>query len=165
MAMSAALCQAFNDQIALEFSAAYAYLAMAAYLEDSNLDGIAQWMEVQHEEEIEHAHKFFHFVLERGERPHLAALPEPDQGFSSVEEVFAKALEHEQKVTAAINHLYEMASAEKDYASLPLLQWFVTEQVEEESNVSRVLERVKLAAAHPAALLVLDRELGARKGD
>jgi ferritin len=165
MAMSAALRQAFNDQIALEFSAAYSYLAMAAYLEDGNLEGFAHWMTVQHEEEIEHAHKFFHFLLERGERPHLAALPEPGQSFASVEEVFAKALEHEQRVSAAINHLYEMASAEKDYASLPLLQWFVTEQIEEESNVGRVLERVKLASSHPAALLVLDRELGARRGD
>jgi len=165
MAMSAALRQAFNDQIALEFSAAYAYLAMAAYLEHSNLDGFSRWMQVQHEEEIEHAHKFFHFLLERGERPHLAALPEPGQAFASVEEVFVAALAHEQKVTAAINAIYEKASAEKDYASLPFLQWFVTEQVEEESNVGRVLERVRLAGAHPAALLVLDRELGARQGD
>ncbi len=79
--------------------------------------------------------------------------------------MFVAALAHEQKVTAAINALYEKASAEKDYASLPFLQWFVTEQVEEESNVGRVLERVRLAGAHPAALLVLDRELGARQGD
>jgi len=164
MPMSAALRQAFNDQIALEFSAAYAYLAMAAYLEDANLDGFSHWMEAQHEEEIEHAHKFFHFVLERGERPHLATLPEPGQSFASVEEVFVKALEHEQKVTATINRLYEMASAEKDYAPLLLLQWFATEQVEEESNIGRVLERIRLAWAHPAALLVLDRELGARQG-
>ncbi len=100
MAMSAALRQAFNDQIALEFSAAYAYLAMAAYLEDANLDGFSRWMQVQHAEEIEHAHKFFHFLLERGERPHLAALPEPGQSFASVEEVFVAALAHEQKVTS-----------------------------------------------------------------
>jgi ferritin len=165
MAMSAALRQAFNDQIALEFSAAYAYLAMAAYLGDANLDGFAHWMRIQSEEETEHADKFFHFVLERGERPHLAALPEPGQKFGSVEEVFAKALEHEQKVTAAINRLYEMASAEKDYASLPLLQWFVAEQVEEEANVTRILERLKLTSGQAAGLLVLDRELGARKAD
>ena len=145
MAMSAALRQAFNDQIALEFSAAYAYLAMAAYLEDANLDGFSHWMEVQHGEEIEHARKFFHFVLERGERPHLAALPEPGQSFASVEEVFVKALEHEQKVTAAINSLYEVASAEKDYASLPLLQWFVTEQVEEVSTMETMLLVVQRA--------------------
>jgi len=80
-------------------------------------------------------------------------------------QVFAKALEHEKKVSAAINRLYEMAAADKDYASLPLLQWFITEQVEEEANVGRVLERVRLGGGHPSALLVLDRELGARKGD
>jgi ferritin len=165
MAMSAALRKAFDDQIALEFSAAYAYLAMAAHLKDAHLDGFAHWMQVQHQEEIEHAHKFFHFVLERGEKPHLAALGEPGQSFASIEEVFAKALEHEQRVTAAISRLYEMASAEKDYACLPMLQWFATEQVEEESSVERVLERVRMASAHPAALLVLDAELGARKGD
>jgi ferritin len=163
MAMSAALRQAFNDQIALEFSAAFAYLAMAAHFEDANLDGFAHWMKVQYGEETEHAEKFFHFVLARGERPHLAALPEPGQKFSSVEEVFAKALEHEQMVTAAINRIYEMASAEKDYASLPLLQWFVTEQVEEEANVTRILERLKLVSGHAAGLLVLDRELAARQ--
>ncbi len=163
MAMSAALRQAFNDQIAFEFSAAFAYLAMAAYLEDANLDGCAHWMKVQYQEETEHAEKFFHFMLERGERPHLAALPEPGQKFASVEEAFAKALEHEQKVTAAINRLYEMASAEKDFASLPLLQWFVSEQIEEEANVTRILARLKLIAGHAAGLLVLDHQLGERK--
>ena len=165
MPMSAALRQAYNDQIALEFASSFAYLAMAAYLEDANLDGMAHWMKVQYQEETEHAHKFFSFLLDRGERPHLAALPEPGADFASVEAVFAKALEHEQKVTAAINHLYGLASADKDYASLPLLQWFVTEQVEEEANVTRILERLKMTAGHAAALLVLDRELGARKGD
>jgi ferritin len=165
MAISPALRQAFDDQIALEFSAAYAYLAMAAYFDHANFTGFAHWMKVQHEEEIEHAHKFFEFVLDRGERPHLEAIAEPPQGFSSVEEAVAAALAHEQKVSAAIGRLYELASKEKDFSSLPLLQWFLNEQIEEEATVGRILERVRLAAGEPAALLVLDGELAARKGD
>ena len=162
MAMSKELQQGFNDQIALEFSAAYAYLAMAAYFDARDLPGMAHWMVRQHEEEIEHAHKFFQFMLDRGADVHLGPIAEPAQEFDSVIAVFAAALANEEKVTAAIHSLYRAAEAEGDYAGLPLLSWFINEQLEEEASVSTILSRVRLAGDNPAALFVVDAELGNR---
>jgi ferritin len=162
MAMSEQLRDAFNEQIALEFSAAYTYLAMAAYFEEQNLTGMAHWMAMQHEEELVHARKFFQFMLDRDAGVHLGAIPEPKQDYGSPVEAFAAALAHEQKVSAAIHALYRTADAEGDYASMPLLSWFIDEQLEEEASVGRILDRVKLAGDNPAALLVLDREMEAR---
>ncbi len=162
MSMSPKLTEAFNTQIAAEFSAAYKYLAMAAYFDSLDLSGFAHWMEVQHEEEIAHARKFFAFVQERGAEVHLGAIPEPPQSFASPAEAFAAALENERAVTRMIHDLYGLAQAENDYGCIPLLQWFVEEQNEEEASVSRILARVKMASENPAALLVLDRELGER---
>lgn len=162
MAMSHKLRDAFNEQIALEFSAAYTYLAMAAYFDQQNLTGFCNWMTRQHEEELEHAHKFFEHMLDRDAGVHLAAIPEPHQDYGSPVQAFEAALEHERKVTAAIHALYAMATAEEDYASTPLLSWFIDEQLEEEATVSRILERVKLAGDDPAALLMLDGELAGR---
>ncbi len=162
MAMSPKLTDAFNQQIAAEFSAAYKYLAMAAYFDGLDLTGFANWMRVQHEEELEHAYKFFDFVLDRGADIHLATIPEPFESFESPEHAFATALENEQAVTRLIHDLYTMARDENDLACIPLLQWFVDEQNEEEASVSRILQRVRMAADNPAALLVLDRELGER---
>ena len=162
MGMSKELQRGYNEQITLEFFAAYAYLAMAAYFEARDLSGMAHWMKAQHEEEIEHAHKFFQFMLDRGADVHLGAIPEPEQEFDSPAEVFATALAHEERVTAAIHQLYKAAEAEGDYACMPLLSWFIDEQLEEEASVGTVLNRVRLAGDNPAALLMLDAELGTR---
>ena len=162
MPMTPTLTAAFNRQIAAEFAAAYKYLAMAAYFDGLDLSGFAHWMEVQHEEEIVHARKFFDFVLERGAEVELAEIPAPPQSFSSPEDAFAAALASEESVTAMIHDLYRLAQEEDDYSSIPLLAWFVEEQNEEEASVSRILQRVRMAADNPAALLVLDRELGER---
>jgi ferritin len=159
MAMSEQLRDAFNEQIALEFSAAYTYLAMAAYFEEENLTGMAHWMTMQHEEELVHARKFFQFMLDRDAGVHLGAIAEPKQDYGSAVEAFEAALAHERKVSAAIHQLYRMADEESDYASMPLLSWFIDEQLEEEASVGRILDRVKLAGDNPAALLVLDREM------
>lgn len=165
MPMSETLAAAFNRQIAAEFSAAYKYLAMAAFFDGLDLSGFAHWMEIQHEEEIAHARKFFDFVLERGVEVQLAEIPAPPQSFASPEEAFAAALQSEKGVTGMIHDLYRLAQDEGDYACMPLLQWFVEEQNEEEASVSRILQRVRMAADNPAALLVLDRELGERASE
>jgi ferritin len=165
MAMSDKLRDLFNEQITLEFSAAYTYLAMAAYFDERDLTGFANWMTRQHEEEIVHARKFFDFMLDRGAGVHLGAIPEPHQGYGSAVEAFEAALAHEQKVSKAIHALYAAAVEEGDYTCMPLLSWFIDEQVEEEASVGRVLERVRLAADNPAALLMLDGELAARGGE
>ncbi len=154
---------AMNEQIKNEFYSAYQYLSMAAYCESVNLPGFAHWMRAQSREETEHALKFFDFILDRGGRVVLQAMEQPVVEFGSPLEVFERALEHERKVTAMINDLYGLAVRENDYASQTFLQWFVTEQVEEEKNAGDVVETLKMIGDKSEALFLLDRELGQRE--
>ena len=154
---------AMNEQIKNEFFSAYQYLSMAAYCESENLPGFAHWMRMQAREETEHAMKFYNFVLDRNGRVVLRGIEEPVVDFGSPLEVFEQALEHEQKVTAMINDLYGLAAAENDYASQTFLQWFVTEQVEEEKNAGDVVDTLKMVGDKSEALFLLDRELGQRQ--
>ena len=157
--------EAMNEQIKNELFSAYQYLSMAAYCESENLPGFAQWMRAQSREETEHAMKFYDFILDRGGRVLLQALDQPVADFGSPLEVFEQALEHEQRVTAMINDLYGLAVKENDYASQTFLQWFVTEQVEEEKNAGDVVETLKMVGDSREALFLLDRELGLRRED
>jgi ferritin len=154
MAMNPDLEKAFNDQITLEFSSEYVYLQMAAYFDRRDLPGFAQWMRLQADEEHTHGMKFFDFLLDRGNTVTLGAVEAPKSDFHTAVEVFEASLAHEQKVTAAIHELYRRCSEAEEYQALPLLHWFIDEQVEEESSVSQIVER--------AAMLFLDRELGER---
>jgi ferritin len=160
--MSSDLQDAYNDQITLEFASSYAYLQMAAFLDDANLPGFANWMRQQAEEERVHAMKFFDFVLDRGNQVELRSIPAPSGDYTSPLSAFEASLAHEQKVTRAIHDLYGQATEEKDYESLPLLHWFIDEQVEEEATVSELIEQIAMAGNNGAALLLLDRELGTR---
>jgi ferritin len=162
MPMSDGLRKAFNDQIGLEFGAAYTYLGMAAYFDERNLIGFSNWMIRQYEEELLHARRFFDYMLDRDADIELPAIPAPRRDYASAADVFEASLENERKVTAAIHSLYRTASEEGDYSSVPLLQWFIDEQVEEEATVSRILDRVRMAGDDPGALLLLDAELGGR---
>jgi ferritin len=161
----AAIQDAMNEQMKNEFYAAYQYLSMAAYCESENLPGFAHWMRTQAREETEHAMKFYDFILDRNGRVVLQAIEGPVVEFGSPLEVFERALEHEQKVTAMINDLYGLAVKENDYASQTFLQWFVTEQVEEEKNTGDVVETLKMIGDKSEALFLLDRELARREGD
>jgi ferritin len=163
--LSKAVQDAMNEQIKNELFSAYQYLSMAAYCESENLPGFARWMRAQAREELQHAMKFYDFVLERNGRVALQAVDAPLGEFGSPLEVFEKALEHEQKVTAMINDLYGLAAGENDYASQTFLQWFVTEQVEEEKNAGDVVETLKMVGDSREALFLLDRELGLRRED
>ncbi len=160
--MKPELTAAFNEQITREFSAAYQYLAMAAWLEANSYPGMAAWMRLQSQEEWDHAMRFYQFVLDRDEVVELGAIPAPDAEFGSPLEVFRRSLASEQAVTASINDLYALATEQRDFASLPLLDWFVNEQVEEEATVSQIIDDIQRAGAEGHALLMLDRELGAR---
>ena len=153
---------AMNEQIKNELYSAYQYLSMAAYCESVNLPGFARWMRIQAREETEHAMKFYDFILDRNGRVVLQAIEGPVVDFGSPLEVFEQALEHEQRVTAMINDLYALAVKENDYASQTFLQWFVTEQVEEEKNARDVVETLKMVGDRSEALFLLDRELGRR---
>ena len=155
--------EAMNEQIKNELFSAYQYLSMAAYCESENLPGFAQWMRAQSREETGHAMKFYDFILERNGRVVLRAIDGPVVEFGSPLEVFEQALEHEKKVTAMINDLYGLAVRENDYASQTFLQWFVTEQVEEEKNAGDVVETLKMVGDKSEALFLLDRELGQRR--
>jgi ferritin len=163
MAISKSLEAAYNDQINLELASSYAYLQMAAFLEEENLPGMSAWMRLQAEEERVHAMKFFDFVLEREGHVELAAIAAPGLSLSTALSAFEASLAHEQKVTAAINDLYALATDERDFASYPLLNWFVEEQIEEEANVSLIVEQLRMIGEDRTALLMLDRELGARQ--
>lgn len=153
---------ALNEQINLELSSAYTYLAMAAYCESINLPGTAHWLQVQAKEELEHAMKIYEHVNDRGGRVVLKAIPEPVQDYASPVAVFEAVLAHEQKVTESIHKLYALAVAEQDYASLPLLHWFIEEQVEEEKSADEVLQKFRMAGESKSALLFLDSKLGKR---
>jgi ferritin len=156
--------QALNKQITYEFSASHAYVAMSAYFESLNLGGFAHWFRVQSEEEREHALRIFDYVIDRGGRAALGALNEPQGEFGSPLAAMEYALQHERNVTAAINDIYALAVREGDYATQSMLTWFVDEQVEEEKSADEVIQRLKLVGDDGAGLLLIDRELAARKG-
>lgn len=164
MKMPDELASAFNDQITMEMASSVAYLQMSAHFEGENLTGMASWMRMQAEEEKEHAHRFMDFVLARGNRVALGSIDAPESAFQSAEHVFDTALQQEQAVTKAIHDIYRLASDKGDLASYPFLQEFIEEQNEEEATVETILERVRLAGGESSAMLLLDRELGARGG-
>jgi ferritin len=160
--ISPTIQNAINDQIKHEFFSSYLYLSMSAYFETQSLPGFASWMRMQSQEEHEHAMKFFDFLNDRGGSVELQALDQPAGEFQSPLDVFEQALAHERKVTSLIHRLYELALKENDYATQALLQWFVTEQVEEEKNAGQIVEQLKMTGGEPSALLLLDRELAGR---
>lgn len=158
------LQEAINRQINLEFSSAYTYLSMAAHFESVDLLGFAKWMRHQSKEEQEHAMRFYKYVHERNGRVALLPIEQPPVEFTTPTEIFRTALAHEQKVTKAIHDLYDLAKQENDYPTQVMLQWFIDEQVEEESNVERVIAQLAMVGEDRAALFLLDRELGGRSG-
>ncbi len=153
---------AINDQVKHEFYSAHLYLAMSSYFENSNLPGMAKWMRVQSQEEVTHAFKFFDYVINRGARALVSAIDQPPADFESPLDVFQKAYEHERKVTGLINNLYALALKENDYPTQVLLQWFITEQVEEEKNASLIVEQLKRIGPSGGGLVHFDRQLGKR---
>jgi ferritin len=154
--------KAINDQIKQEIYSAYLYLSMSAYCESVNLSGLAHWMRIQFDEEMAHALRLFDFLINRGGRVTLQAIEKPPADFASPLEIFQQALEHEKNVTAMIEKLYETAAKENDYATQVELQWFISEQVEEEKSAGAIVEQLKLVGKDNAAMLMLDRQLASR---
>lgn len=138
---------------------------MSAYFEARNLPGFANWLRVQFQEESGHALKFYDYLLERGGVVQLGQIDQPPVEWEGNLEAFKAVLAHEQKVTALINGLYEIALKEKDYASQVMLQWFINEQVEEEKNASDIIEQLLMIDARGTAVLMLDRQLAKREED
>jgi ferritin len=160
--LSSRIQDAFNRHVNAELYSAYLYLSMSAYFDSQNLAGMANWMRIQAQEELGHAGKFFDFINERDGRVLLTQIEAPRTEWSSPLDAFEDAFAHEQKVTGLINDLVDLSLGEKDHASNTFLQWFVTEQVEEESAAKTIVDKLKLIGDNPVALYMLDGELGQR---
>jgi ferritin len=160
--MDKAVQDALNQQIGKEFYAAYLYLAMSAHFELGSLLGFAKWMRHQAEEELGHAMRLFDYMNRRSAAVVLEAVDAPPKDFGRPLEAFETALAHERKVTELIHHLYDLAVEKHDHATQLELQWFVTEQVEEEDSIGTIVDQLRMAGDNQAALLILDRDLAAR---
>ena len=147
----------------MEFSAFYSYLSMAAYFESHHMSGFSGWYKVQSNEEFKHAMKLYEYIISRGEKVILMAIEAPQTEGKSLLSVFEAAYEQELKVSAQINELVDLAKRENDHATEIMLQWFVTEQVEEENTANSNVERFKFIKDTTEGIDALDREFGARK--
>lgn len=154
--------KALNDQINAEFYSAYLYLAMAAHFEDQGLQGLANWMHIQYQEESTHAMKFYRYVVDRGGRVTLEAVGKPEATWASPLAAFEAVLAHERHVTGLINKLADLSTELKDYATRTMLDWFITEQVEEEATAETIINKLRLLGETGPGLFMLDQELGQR---
>ena len=152
----------FNKQINAELFSSYLYVSMAAFFESQNLKGMARWMRLQAQEENMHAMKFFDFINERGGKVILTRIDAPKVEWSSPLEVFKDTCDHERKVTSLINGLVDLSVRERDHAANAFLQWFVSEQVEEEASAQEIRDKLALAGDNGAVLFMIDQELGQR---
>lgn len=154
--------KALNSQFNAELYSGYLYLSMSSWFSSINLDGFANWMRIQAQEELMHAMKFYDYLIERGGKVILAAIEGPPVKWDSPLAVFEYTYKHEQKVTGLINGLVDLAIAEKDHATNTFLQWFVAEQVEEESSADEIVQKLKLVGDQGSGLLLLDQQMGQR---
>jgi ferritin len=160
--LSEKMNQALNDQVKWEMFSSYLYLSMSAYFADKGMGGFAKWMRAQAQEELFHATKFYDYINERGGRVILQPIDAPQNEWAGTIDVFEETLKHEQSVTSLINNLVNLAIDERDHATNIFLQWFVSEQVEEEDTVNDVLGQLKMIGGEGQGMLMLDRELGQR---
>ena len=160
--LSKKMVASFNEQINKEIYSAYLYLSMAAYVSSLGLNGFANWFTVQVQEEMIHAKKFYDYLIQQGGRVVLKAIDEPPKDFASPADLFEKTLEHEKKVTKRINVLVNQAKKENDHETDTFLQWFLTEQVEEEASPAEILQRLKIVGKDGNGLLTIDSQLATR---
>lgn len=162
--ISKKMAEALNAQINKELYSSYLYLAMAAYCKAEGLGGFAKWLGLQSGEERGHAMKLYGYLEDQGAKVQLAAIAAPPSDFGSARRVFEETLAHEQFITASIHELVDLAVKEKDYATQGTLQWFVNEQVEEESHAADIVAKLKMVGGDARGIFMVDRELGARAG-
>ena len=160
--ISKSVTKALNEQIMKEIYSAYLYQSMAAYSAGKNLKGFANWFQVQALEELYHAEKIYNYIFDQGEEVELLGIDKPPRDFKSIKDLFEQTLVHEKKVTASINSIVELAKKENDEATYIFLQWFVTEQVEEEATPSEILGKLELIGDQGSGIFMMDNELGSR---
>ncbi len=162
MALSKNVEKVLNKQINAEFWSAYLYLSMSSFLDREGLSGFANWLKVQYQEENEHAMKIYEYVLERDGRVLLEPIQEVQHEWGGILELFEAVYEHEQKVTEMINNCVSVAMKEEDHATTSMLQWFVDEQVEEESNCRDILDKLRIIGGDGQGLYMMNEEFRAR---
>jgi ferritin len=160
--ISQKMVDALNVQINKELFSSYLYLSMSSYAAHTGLPGVANWFYIQAQEELAHVERFHGYINRQGQRVILDAIEKPESEFASALAMFEAALTHEQYVTGRVNDLVNLAVEERDHASQIFLQWFVTEQVEEEENASDIIAKLKLAGDQGGGLFMIDKELAAR---
>jgi ferritin len=160
--ISKKMAKALNDQLNYEFYSAYVYLAMSAHCESKGLKGFANWFYVQYQEETFHANRFYNFILDQSAEVELAAIDKPKKDYENEISMFMETLSHEREVTKRIYTLVDLALKEKDHGTNAFLQWFVTEQVEEEASVNQIIDKLKLVQGNGNGIFLLDNELSAR---
>ncbi len=160
--LSNTLLTALNDQIKHELYSAYFYLSMSAYCDAHNMRGAASWLGMQAKEEQEHALKFFGYIQDRGAAVTLQAIDQPPTSFGSLLDIFEQVQKHEALVTGLITRLYELALQENDYPTQIMLQWFISEQVEEEKHAAEIVDMLRLIGTHVQGLFMADAQLGRR---
>ncbi|MCB5261830.1 MAG: ferritin [Candidatus Cloacimonetes bacterium] len=160
--ISTKMITAINEQINKELFSEYLYISIQAWFADQNLDGMANWMSAQAQEEHFHAMKFFNYLIERGARVKLKAIEGPAVDFKTPLKAFQESLDHEKFISKSIDELMDLAIKEKDHATKSFLQWFIDEQVEEESSVDRIVNMLKMVGDHGHGIMMIDRELAQR---
>ncbi len=162
--ISKTMTKALNDQINKEIFSSYLYLAMSADAITLGYKGAGTWFKVQFQEELEHAMKFYNYLLSQGEVIELGAIEKPAVGYKTLLDMYVDTLKHEKLVTKSLNSLMDLAVAEKDYATQALLQWYITEQIEEEANDTDIIHMIKMAGTSTGTLYMVDKQLGKRAG-
>jgi len=161
--ISDAMAKAINKQMNFEFLSANLYLSMSAYSSYKGLDGFGSWFYNQYLEEQIHAMKMYHYILDQGHRVELESCPKPEVDFGSPLHIFETSLAHEREVTRRIYALVDLALEERDHGTNSFLQWFVSEQVEEEATLNGIIDKVKLVESSGNGIFMLNRELGERQ--
>ena len=162
MKINAPVQDILNKQINAEFWSAYLYLSMSAWFEEKGLKGFANWMRIQFQEETTHALKLFDYVTERQGIVKLEPIAAVQTEWKSILDAMEETYKHELKVTELIYNCLDVAEKQKDRATMSMLQWFVDEQIEEESNVDEIINQLKLIGDNGQAIYLLDKELSTR---
>ncbi len=152
-----------NNQIQMEFASAWDYFAFAAYCDSLGLAGFAHWYKIQALEEESHGAKIYTYLRDCGRKPQLQSIPAPMQNFDGISDVLNQGLEHEKEVTASIHNIYNLAEKMEDYGTRNFLEWFIKEQVEEESNARDLIDQLELFGSTPDSLYLLDKACATRK--
>ena len=160
--LSEKLEKSLNDQITFEFYSSYTYLAMSAFCESCDLSGFANFFRVQAKEELDHAMKLYDYVFQKGGKVVLGEIEQPKKEYDSMVDLFETGLSHERIVTNRIYDITDIATEEREHATISFLKWFIDEQVEEENNFNSLLKKVKRCENNSAALYMLDDELANR---